>query len=101
MQGGSILVQDKSVRIEQLLHRTSAAHGEYETKVLDGVYDQEWYIWYAQWAVEHGLNELVAQPMNVQQWSQILYDLNEQHKQTDRHQSWAEFTAAQLVIKFG
>ena len=91
---------DKRTLIEQLLTRTSSAHGEYEKNVLNGVYDTQWHIWYARWAVEHGLNDLVAQPMDAERWSAILYDLNEQHKQTDRHQSWAEYTAQQLAIMF-
>jgi hypothetical protein len=94
------MVQSRSALIEQLLTRTSSAHGEYETSVLNGVYDDEWYIWYAQWAVEHGLNDLVANPMDAKQWAEILHEVNEQHKLTDHRQSWAEFTAQQLAAMF-
>jgi hypothetical protein len=92
---------DKTVHIERLLQQTSAAHGEYETNVLAGVYDREWYIWYAKWAVEHGLNELVAQPMDADLWSRILHELDEQHQQTDRHQTWTAYTAQRLATLFG
>jgi hypothetical protein len=95
------MLDDKTVQIEHLLRRTSSAHGEYETTVLGGVYDQQWYIWYAKWAVEHGLNDLVAQPMDAERWSTILFELNQQHQQTDRKQSWAEYTAQQLAVQFG
>jgi hypothetical protein len=80
-----------------LLNQAGAAHGKYETEVLNGVYDQEWHIWYAQWAVEHGLNDLLAEAVDAERLSTILYSVNEQHKQTDRHQSWAEFTAERLA----
>jgi hypothetical protein len=91
---------DRVSPIVQLLQRASAAHGEYETTVLNGVYDQEWPIWYAQWAVEQGLNNLVGSSMTAQEWSNVLFDLNEQHKLTDKSQSWAEFTAHHMVHMF-
>ena len=94
------MAQEKTLLIEELLKQTSAAHGEYETTVLNGVYDQEWAAWYARWAVEHGLNDLVKQPMDAEQWSQILTHLNEQHQQTDHQQTWAEFTAQQIAITY-
>jgi hypothetical protein len=93
--------QDKVTPVIQLLQRASAAHGEYETKVLGGVYDQDWPIWYAQWAVTNGLNELLGSKKDAQELSTILYDLNEKHKQTDKSQSWAEYTAQQLITLFG
>jgi hypothetical protein len=94
------MAPDKMHLIEELLKQTSSAHGEYETHVLNGVYDQEWAKWYARWAVEHGLNDLVKQAIDAEQWGQILRDLNEQHQQTDRQQSWAEFTAQQVATLY-
>ena len=60
------MAPDKSLLIEELLKQTSTATGEYETNVLNGVYDQEWAAWYARWAVEHGLNDLVEQPKDAE-----------------------------------
>jgi len=88
---------DKVSRITDLLSRAGHAHGEYETKVLNGVYDQDWPIWYARWAVEHGLNAFLAQPIDAERLSKLLYTLNEEHKLTNKRQSWAEFTAERLA----
>lgn len=94
------MTPEKTALLEQLLRSASSAHGEYEEKVLNGVYDEDWSRWYAGWVVEHGLNELVAQSLGVERWSQILSELNEQYKQTDQQQSWAAFTAQELTRMF-
>jgi YesN/AraC family two-component response regulator len=92
------MMREKVAAIIALLDQAGAAHGKYETEVLNGVYDQEWHIWYAQWAVEHGLNTLLTKPIDAERLSTILYSVNEQHRQTDRRQSWAEFTAERLAV---
>ncbi len=92
-----IVAKEKVTAIAALLHRAGTAHGKYETEELNGVYDQNWPIWYAQWVVEHGVNDLVEQPVSAERLSATLYAINEQHKRTDKHQSWAEFTAERLA----
>jgi hypothetical protein len=46
--------------LELLLAEAEGAHGVYETTELGGVYDQGWPRWYATYAVEHGIGELVG-----------------------------------------
>ena len=92
---------DTISRIADLLSSAGQAHGEYESTVLNGVYDRDWPIWYARWAVEHGLNALVAQPTDAERLSKLLYTLNEEHKQTNQRQTWAEFTAERLAAALG
>lgn len=41
--------------VAALLRQAEAAHGEYETTVLGGVYDEDWPRWYAAYLLEHGL----------------------------------------------
>lgn len=43
--------------VAALLRQAEAAHGEYETTVLGGVYDEDWPRWYAAYLLEHGLPE--------------------------------------------
>lgn len=43
--------------VAALLRQAEAAHGEYETTVLGGVYDEDWPRWYAVYLLEHGLAE--------------------------------------------
>lgn len=88
---------DKVQVIAELLSRTGAAHGGYEMTVLNGVYDEAWPDWYAAWAIEHGLNDWLSRSFETQELSQLFYEINEAHKQTDNSLSWAEFTAQKLV----
>lgn len=85
--------------IRDLLYRAGAAHGVYETNELNGVYDQDWHLWYASWALEHGLNDLLPQPTDAAALAARLFDLNEQHKQTDKRLNWEEFTAEKLAAE--
>jgi hypothetical protein len=48
---------DRVSAIRRLLEETLAAHGEYETTELGGVYDEEWPRWYAAYLLEHGVGQ--------------------------------------------
>lgn len=87
--------------IRDLLYAAGAAHGVYETNELNGVYDQDWHLWYAAWALEHGLKDLLSQPTDAAALAVRLYDLNERHKQSDKRLNWAEFTAEKLAREEG
>jgi hypothetical protein len=87
--------------LEALLNRAGHAHGQYETTVLNGVYDTDWHRWYARWAVDNGLNAFVPQPMDADQWSEILFTINADHQQTNRQESWAAYTARQILARYG
>ena len=51
--------------LEALLAQAAAAHGEYERIELDGVYDDDWPRWYAAYAIEHGIGDLLARLVTV------------------------------------
>ncbi len=94
-----IMNDDTKAAITRLLNRAGSAHGAYEESELGGVYDQDWHVWYARWAVAHGFNDLVARPVDAGQLGRLLFDLNKQHQQTDRQQGWAAFTAEKLAAR--
>lgn len=87
--------------IEQLLREAGSAHGRYEETVLNGVYDEDWPDWYAQWAVEHGFNDLVTRPVEVEQLSRFLVDLHEAHQTAGSGQPWPAFYARRLAERLG
>jgi hypothetical protein len=80
-----------------LLYRTSSAHGAYETTALNGVYDESWAIWYADWAIRNGLNSLLGTKFTAADLGLALTDLNEEHKKATTAEDWAQFTARRLV----
>lgn len=86
--------------ISHLLARAGAAHHTYEQTVLKGASDQAWPAWYAAYVIDNGLNELLPQPITVPQLSQFLTESNQRYEQTDKRQTWADFTATDLVRHF-
>lgn len=84
-------------QIAALLERAKQEHSEYEAAVLNGVRDEEWEQWYAAWLVEHGINDYLNSDMQGSDLADLLRDINTQHQQTDQQQSWADYTAEQLV----
>jgi hypothetical protein len=58
---------DRALAIFKLLTEAEQAHAAYETAVLGGVYDQDWPAWYASYAVEHGIGEIVGHAVTADQ----------------------------------
>jgi hypothetical protein len=87
-------------QITGLLRRTGNAHGQYETTVLHGVYDQDWAVWYADWAIKNGLNELLGTGFDATAFGNLLSEINEDHQREGRNLTWAEFTAQRLAQMF-
>jgi hypothetical protein len=94
-------IEEQIQQVTHLLYRAGAAHGEYEANVLNGLYDEQWHEWYAQWAVENGLNEFLGTEVSSDYLGGLLYDLNEEHKESDKSLDWAHYTANRLVEMFG
>lgn len=89
-----------TLQLTHLLQDASAAHGVYETDVLDGVYDEQWAAWYADWLVNHGLNELLETHFDAPSFGKLLEALNVEHEQSERSESWAQFTARALIARY-
>ncbi len=64
------------------------------------MYDEAWADWYANWALANGMNNLLGTSFTLEQFSRILSEINEAHKQTDQHENWASFTARLLVDRY-
>ena len=88
-------------KVSHLLSQAGGAHHTYEQTVLNGVYDQVWPAWYADYVIAHGLNELLPQPVSVEQLNHFLTESFQRYEQTDKGQTWADFTAADLANRFG
>ena len=66
------MTTERIAALEALLTETEKAHGAYETTELNGVYDQEWPRWYAVYAVEHGLGEIIGRPVSADELAEFL-----------------------------
>ncbi len=54
------MTEDRTAAVAALFVQAQEAHHEFEATVLNGVYDEEWPRWYAEYAVENGLGGLVG-----------------------------------------
>ncbi|MCM1981228.1 hypothetical protein [Lyngbya confervoides] len=79
------------------LTQAGQAHHHYEQTTLKGVYDADWPTWYAQYLLEHGLNSCLATPLTLAQLSQFLKDSYQHYQSVGGQQSWADYTANQLI----
>jgi hypothetical protein len=86
--------------IADLLSQAGSAHHHYEQTELKGVYDQNWAAWYAEYVIDQGLNEVLSQPVTVDQLGQFLRDASQLYKEANTDLNWAEFTAVEFVEQF-
>ena len=85
-------------RITALLIETGEAHGRYEEAELDGVYDQQWPRWYAAYAVEHGIGDLVGRPVTTDELAAFLAttNLDLERIEPERREPWSTYTARRI-----
>jgi hypothetical protein len=83
--------------IANLLDKTQAAHGTYEERELNGVYDQAWPAWYAAYLVEHGFGDLLGQAITIEQLARLLKQYDEDYRTQQRQDGWPDYYAAQLL----
>jgi hypothetical protein len=88
----------RAILIERLLKETAAAHGEYETTALGGVYDEDWSGWYAAYLLEHGLHEAFppARDLGADQLAAILRQLDTDYRREQPGSDWPAYYAARL-----
>lgn len=74
---------DRADAIAALLVEAQGAHGVYEATELNGVYDREWPQWYARYAVEHGIGDLLGRAVDVDRLAGLLATGFEEFEQTE------------------
>ena len=95
------MAADRVEAVSALLVETMEAHGKFEETELNGVYDQEWARWYAAYAVEHELGNLVGHAVTTDQLAQFLASSNVEFAQAapKTAESWANYTARRLAAE--
>jgi len=90
---------DRIAAITALLAETSAAHGVYEATVLNGVYHKEWADWYAAYAVDHGIGDLIGHAVTTDALAGFLVATNVELEQADPKpaEPWAAYTAGRIA----
>ena len=92
---------NRTEALASLLTEAEAAHGVYETTELDGVYDQAWPSWYAAYAVEHGIGDVLGQAVTTDQLAEFLATSFTDFKENEPKPSeaWAGYTARRLTTE--
>ena len=92
---------DTIEQVTALLAEAEAAHGVYETTELDGAYDQAWPSWYAEYAVAHGIGEVLGQAVTTDQLAEVLATSFTDFKENepDPSEGWAGYTARRITTE--
>lgn len=83
--------------VEALLSETEAAHGAYESAELGGVYDQDWPAWYAAYAVDHGLGDVIGRDVTANDLAALLTRAYADFETTDRTETWQAYVARRIA----
>lgn len=90
-------MQSITHQVESLLIQAEHAHGEYERTTLNGTYDQNWAIWYANYAIDRGIEKVLNRSFSSEELSQFLSQSYERYKAEQSQKTWANDTAQKLV----
>jgi len=98
---GDSTADDRIEAIRDLLAETGAAHGRYEEGELGGVYDQAWPRWYAGYAVDHGIGDLIGHPVTADELAAYFASTNAEFEaiQPKPTEPWAAYTARRIAAE--
>lgn len=93
------MTPDRSDAVRALLEEAEGAHGRYEATELGGVYDADWARWYAAYAVDHGLGDLLGRDVTVGPVAETLATGFAEFEAADPKPegTWADHLARRLV----
>lgn len=89
---------DRITALATLLGQAELEHAEHEAKDLGGVYDQQWPRWYATYAGEHGIAQILGRDVSVHELTTFLAESYAEFASADPRPEvpWAEYTAARI-----
>ena len=88
--------------VAALLSQAETAHGIYETRVLGGVYDEEWPAWYAAYLLDHSLGEHLAgtENLDVANLATMLMRLATDYERGKQENPWPDVYAHGIITGF-
>jgi hypothetical protein len=98
---GDAMTADRIEALTSLLLQAEEAHGVYETAELNGVYDEEWAAWYADYAVGHGIGDLLGRPVMSDELGRFLASTFAEFRAADPKpiEPWAAYTARRAAAE--
>jgi hypothetical protein len=94
-------MSDQIEAIGALLIEAEQAHGAYEATELGGVYDEEWPRWYAAYAVEHGIGEMVGHDVHTDRLAAFLAAAFDEFKaiEPEPAEPWSAYLARRVATE--
>ena len=89
--------ENRTDQIAALLAQAGEAHHIYERDVLNGVYHEDWYGWYAEYLVEHGIAVLLGREVGAEEMAAALQRVSAAHKASGSEETWTTYYARALV----
>ena len=87
-----------------LLKKAGRAHHKYEIRQLEGVTNQAWPVWYADFLIDNGVAELLTSSPNTNQLSKQLKDLDTDYSALPAEDQeaidWPSYYAPRLISYF-
>ena len=95
-------MSEQVAAIETLLADAEEAHSVYESTQLNGAYDAEWPRWYAAYAVEHGIGDLLGRALGADELAEFLVAGWERRQAADTPatEPWGASTAREIAAHF-
>ncbi|CAN5569375.1 hypothetical protein BH23CHL6_BH23CHL6_06840 [soil metagenome] len=95
------MTTDRIEAVRALLAQAEKAHGTYEATELNGVYDRQWPRWNAEYAVDHGIGDLLGRPLMADDLAHFLASSFADFKQAEPRASepWADYTARRITAE--
>jgi hypothetical protein len=86
--------------IATLLSETEAAHGAYEAAELGGVYDEAWPAWYAAYAIDHGIGDILGRQVEPDDLAAFLTRTYAEFEQTEpKQEPWQTYVARRIAVE--
>jgi hypothetical protein len=92
---------DRATAVATVLREAQQAHAVYEADALKGVYDEAWPRWYATYAVDHGLAEILGHDVAVDELTTFLANSYADFAAADPKpaEPWADYTATRIAAE--
>ena len=92
---------DRTEAINELLVRAEKAHGAYEAEQLNGVYDEAWPRWYAEYVVEQGLSDLLGHEADAPRVAAFLEQAFADFERLDSKlaEQWSSYVARRMAAE--
>ena len=95
------MTKDRVATVEALFVQAQEAHHDFETTELNGVYDEEWPRWYAEYAIANGLGRLVGHAIATDRLGQFLDDSSREFEAAEPkpREPWPAYIARRITAE--